>query len=87
MIQIVDTDVVVLAVAAAQALKAENELWLAFGTGKCLLYLAAHAISAAPGPEKAHALLVFHALTDCDTVSSFVGHGKKTAWAVWAVFP
>ena len=25
---------------------------------------------------------MFHALTGCDTVSSFVGHGKKTAWNV-----
>ena len=30
---------------------------------------------------------MFHALTGCDTVSSFAGHGEKTAWAVWAVFP
>ena len=30
---------------------------------------------------------MFHALTGCDTVSSFVGHGKKTAWAVWNSFP
>ena len=34
MIQTVDTDVVVLAVAAAQGLKPADELWLAFGTGK-----------------------------------------------------
>ena len=26
-------------------------------------------------------------MTGCDTVSSFAGHGKKTAWAVWSVFP
>lgn len=26
---------------------------------------------------------MFNALTGCDTVSSFVGHGKKTAWAVF----
>jgi len=30
---------------------------------------------------------MFHALTGCDTVSSFVTHGKKTAWAVWTVLP
>ena len=29
------------------------------------------------------ALPVFHALTGCDTVSSFAGHGKKTAWTVF----
>ena len=34
MIQTVDTDVVVLAVAVAQTLQPEDELWLAFGTGK-----------------------------------------------------
>ena len=49
--------------------------------------LAAHEIAAGLGPEKACTLPVFHALTGCDTVSSFVGHGKKTAWAVWAMFP
>ena len=30
---------------------------------------------------------MFHALTGCDTVSSFAGHGKKTSWAILAVFP
>lgn len=34
MIQTVDTDVVVLAVAVAQTLQPEHEIWLAFGTGK-----------------------------------------------------
>ena len=87
MIQTVDTDVVVLAVAVSQTLQPDDDLWLAFGTGKSFRYLAAHEIAAGLGPEKACALPVFHALTGCDTVSSFVGHGKKTAWAVWAVFP
>ena len=30
---------------------------------------------------------MFHALTGCDSVSSFARHGKKTAWAVWTVLP
>ena len=30
---------------------------------------------------------MFHALTGCDTVSSFAGIGKKTAWAAWNVYP
>jgi len=30
---------------------------------------------------------MFHALTGCDTVSSFARHSKKTAWATWIVFP
>ena len=30
---------------------------------------------------------MFYALTGCDTVSCFAGHGKRTAWAVWTVLP
>ena len=69
----VDTDVVVLAVSVAIGLGPEYELWLAFGTGKHFRYLAAHKIASELGPTKAQALPMFHALTSCDTVSSFVG--------------
>lgn len=87
LLKTVDTDVVVLAVSVAQGLQPEDELWLAFGTGKSFRYLAAHEIAAGLGPEKAQALPMFHALTGCDTVSSFAGHGKKTAWTIWTVLP
>lgn len=87
LIRTVDTDVVVLAVMVAQTLPAEDEVWLAFGTGKSFRYLAAHQIAACLGPEKSSALPMFHTLTGCDTVSYFVGHGKKTAWAVWNSLP
>ena len=50
-------------------------------------YLAAHEIAAGPGPEKAQALPMFHALTGCDTASSFAGHGRKTTWTIWTVLP
>jgi len=30
---------------------------------------------------------MFHALTGCDTVSCFAGHGKRTAWQVWTALP
>ena len=86
-IRTVDTDVVVLAVSVVQELQPENELWLAFGTDRSFRYLAAHEIAAGLGREKARALPMFHALTGCDTVSSFARHGKKTARAVWTVLP
>ena len=79
----VDTDVVVLAMSIAQCLHPEDELWVAFGTGKGFQYLAAHEVSAGLGLETAQALPMFHGLTGCDTVSSFAGHGKKTTRAVW----
>ena len=87
LVRTVDTDVVVLAVMVAETLTAEHEVWLAFGTGKNFRYLAAHQMAACLGPEKSLALPMFHALTGCDTVSAFVGHGKKTAWATWNSFP
>ena len=55
--------------------------------GKNFRYLAAHKIAASLGSKKSLALPMFHALSGCDTVSAFVGHGKKTAWAVWSSFP
>lgn len=87
LIRTVDTDVVVLAVSLAQELQPEDKLWLAFGTGQSFRYVAAHEIAAGLGREKARALPMFHALTGCDTVSSFARRGKKTAWAVWTVLP
>ena len=59
----------------------------AFGYGKGFQYLAGHEVSVGLVSEKARALLMFHALTGCDTVSSFAGHGKKTTWVVWNVLP
>lgn len=84
-VRTVDTDVVVLAVTAAQRLNI-TELWVAFGTGKSFRYLAAHEIAKALGPDRCTALPVFHAFTGCDTVSSFCGRGKKSAWKTWMNF-
>ena len=67
--------------------RAGYELWLAFGTRKHFRYLACHEMAIALRTRKAQALPMFHALTGCDTVSSFVGHGKKTAWSTWNVQP
>lgn len=86
-VRTVDTDVVVLAVMVVQKLPAGDELWVAFGTGKNYRYIAAHEIASSLGPEKTCALPMFHAITGCDTVSAFVGHGKKYAWATWNTLP
>ena len=77
----------VLAVSVVQCLDPETELCLAFGTGISFRYLAAHTIAHGLGANKARALPMFHSLSGCDTVSSFVGHGKKTAWKTWKSLP
>ena len=78
-IRTVDTDVVVLAMAAAERLSID-QMWVAFGTGKGFWFLAAHEMAQALGPDKCQGLPAFHSFTGCDTVSSFGGRSKKTAW-------
>ena len=80
-VRTVDTDVVVLAVMLVQKLPAGDERWVAFGTGKNYRYIAADEIASSLGPEKTCAL------PGCDTMSAFVGHGKKSAWATWNSLP
>ena len=53
------------------------ELLAAFGTGKLFHYLAAHKLAIALATKMTQVLSMFHALTGCNTVSSFVGQGKK----------
>ena len=67
MIRTVDSDVVVLAVAAVRQLNID-ELWIAFGTGKSFRYLPAHHMSNALGPNCCTALPFLHAFSGCDTV-------------------
>ena len=71
----------------AAILGPDYEIWLTFGTGTHFQHLAAHKMSNELGTQKSQALPMFHALTGCDTVSSFVGLGKKTAWTTWNVLP
>ena len=81
-IRTADTDVVVLAVAAAARMSIQ-ELWVVFGTGRNFRYIPVHEIVASIGPNKSQALPMFHAYTGCDTVSSFATKRKKTAWDTW----
>ncbi|EDO43913.1 predicted protein [Nematostella vectensis] len=86
----VDTDVLVIAVAYFQKLQmlsqASVELWLAFGTGAYLRYIAAHEVAGSFTGNVA-AFLTFHAFTGCDTVSCFYGKGKQKALETWHIYP
>ena len=79
-----DTDVVVIGVAVFDDLNVDH-LWMTFGKGKDLRWISIHDIVRSLGP-RSKALPFFHAFTGCDTVSAFVGNGKKTAWQAWNVF-
>ena len=87
MVRTVDTDVVVLCVLNVYKFQVD-ELWpIAFGTVKHMRYIPTHAIANSLGQAKSNALLFFHALTGCNTVSSFCGRGKKTAYETWRAYP
>ena len=70
----VDTDVVVLAIAAS-AQHEEKNIYVHFGVGDHKRILNAHNIRRETGNAKALALPVFHAFTGCDTVSAFKSIG------------
>ena len=82
MLRTVESDVLVLAVSSVVLLE-NTELWVAFITGKYLRYIPAHDIATTLGREKARALPMFHPFTGCNTVSSFAGRVKKTAFDIW----
>jgi hypothetical protein len=85
-IHTVDTDVVVLAVAAFMKNKPEK-LWTAIGTGARFRYFAVHKVAKKLDRRTCATFPVFHAFIGCDTVSAFAGRGKKTAWDTWKVLP
>ena len=76
----VDTDVIAMYV--LWDLDVE-ELWIEFGARKYKRWLPIHTYAHEVGEEVCRALLFWYALTGCDTVSQFLGRGKKTAWNAW----
>ena len=82
----VDTDVVVLAVTSFSK-TAPDEVWVAFGVGINFRYIAVHEMVATMNSTKYLTFPVLYAFTGSDTVSSFAGRGKKTAWETWKSFP
>ena len=81
----VDTDVLVFAFARFNKLDAIGlrEQWLLFGTDKNYRNIPVHRIASEIGTEMCSAFPGFHAYSGCDTVSAFVGRGKKTACQTW----
>ena len=74
-----DTDVLVLCSSQFSSLGCDK-LWFHTGTRDKTRYIPVHSISVSRGPSLCKALPDFHALTGCDSMSSFYGIGKKKAW-------
>jgi hypothetical protein len=56
------------------------EVWMISGTAKKQKYIPIHQVAKTVPDAVKNNLLSFHALTGCDTTSSFSRHGKKTCW-------
>ena len=82
-IRTVDTDVVVLAIWYFPALRLD-ELWVRFGVGTHFRQIAIQEIVKNVN-EKTQ--MLFNAVSGCDTVSSCLGHGNKSAWLAWRYCP
>lgn len=85
-IRTVDSDIVVIYVSQFNSLGL-TELWIGNGLGKQFQTIPIHAVAGQLGPQKCLSLPLFHSFTGCDTASSFLGIGKKTAWAAWEAYP
>ena len=82
-IRTIDTDVVVFAIGHFLALRLD-ELWVSFGLGTHLRQIAIHDIVKNVNEK---VLMFFHAISGCDTVSSYLGRGKKSEWLAWSSCP
>ncbi|KAL8582187.1 hypothetical protein ACOMHN_004106 [Nucella lapillus] len=86
LVRTVDSDVVILAIHFFTTLGL-SQLWICLGSGKKMRDIPIHAISTQLGQLRCLALPLFHAVTGCDTVSHFLGCGKKSAWSAWLSTP
>ena len=84
-IKMVNTDVVVLAVALFPELNL-NVLWIDFGSGQNQSYFPVYAICNSLRAEKSKGLMFFHAFTGCDQTLFFANCRKKSMWNTWHNF-
>ena len=88
-VRIEDTDVIVALVGVFQRMlqcQLFADIWVAFGVGKTCKLHSINAICNSLAASKSRALPMFHALSGCDTTSSFRGKGKKSFWQAWQAF-
>ena len=88
-ISIVDADVIVIALSKFYELSTVGleELWVEFGVDVNRKWIPVHRLVHFLSPPKCGAFPSWYALTGYDTVSSFHGKGKKSAWETWKCYP
>ena len=81
-----DTDVFVIAISCFPKLNVEY-LWIHAGTVDEPILYPIHDIYHDVGSELSSGLPAFHALSGCDQLSGFAGHGKRSCWNKWMCNP
>ena len=81
-----DFDVVIISIGHFHDFHIE-QFWISFGVGNHNCHTPVHAVANSLLAEKSKAMMIFHAISGCDTVSSFLGKGKKSAWSAWTDCP
>ena len=77
-----DTDMLLLMLAHFDKIRC-TYVYMKAGTSKDPKFFPVHEIHRILSEDQLDTLLAFYALTECDSVSQFSGHGKKTAWQVF----
>ena len=85
-VKTVDSDVVVIALSCYHKITNIQELWIEYGKGKDKRHLPIHKLSPKMPSPLIESLPFFHSFTGCDTVSAFLGIGKRSAWNAWMMF-
>ena len=76
-----------IAISVASKLLNIAQLVIKFSTGNNYREISAGHISKVLGNPVSRVLPLFHSFTGCDSVSSFSGKGKKSAWTAWSSCP
>ena len=83
LVQTCDTDVVIIILGKFQDILSKNQhadIWIAFGRGKTSRTLHVNHLAETIGLDRCSALMMFHALSGCDTTSGLKSKGKRLWW-------
>ena len=86
----VDTNIIVILIGKIHYLRAIQpvlDLWVGYRTGRNFSIISINIIYSGKGEPRWRSLPVFHALTGCDTTSTFYGKSRKSAWQAWELYP
>ena len=89
-IRTIDTDILISVISKFYFLKdlcQDLELKVAFGVGKDFAVYSVNNACSTLGLDKSKIMSSFHAISGCDTTSSFHERRKKSAWKSLVLFP